>query len=169
MTRPALTLIEAIIVIVIIGLLAVLAVPRFSQAEPQPQTLNPRPALVTLRNAIEMYYYDHGVYPGQRSDGIHPPGSAEAFVAQLTAFSDAEGRVSPEKSNEACFGTYLRDGIPACPVPPRSGKSGVVMTTDPPAFQEWAADAGWVYNCQSGAIAVNSNAQDANDVRYDRY
>jgi prepilin-type N-terminal cleavage/methylation domain-containing protein len=169
MIRRGLSLIEAIIVIVIIGLLAILAVPRFSHADSEPSDMDPRPALVTLRSAIELYYYDHGAYPGQQSDGVSPPGSAEAFCRQLTAFTDAEGRTSAEKTQVFRFGPYLRDGIPACPVPPRQGMSGIVTTTDAPAFQESAADGGWVYNCQTGAVSLNSDALDAAGLSYDRY
>lgn len=118
MKPRGLSLIEVLIAIAIIGLLAVLAVPRFSRAAIEPQIVNPRPALVTLRSAIELYYYDHGAYPGQHSDGINPPGSTEAFCRQLIAFSDGQGHASGNKTEAFRFGPYLRDGIPPCPVLP---------------------------------------------------
>jgi prepilin-type N-terminal cleavage/methylation domain-containing protein len=168
MIRRGLSLVEAIIVIVIIGLLAVLAVPRFSRAGPEPDSFNPRPVLVTLRSAIELYYYDHGAYPGQQSDGLNPPGSAAALTAQLTGFTDAAGRVAAEKSETFHFGPYLRDGVPPCPVPPRRGICAVFVTTRDPAF-EAASEAGWIYNCQTGAVALNSNVLDPDGLPYARY
>jgi Tfp pilus assembly protein PilE len=169
MNHRGLSLVEAIIVIVIIGLLAILAVPRFSHADPEPADFNPRPPLVRLRSAIEMYYYDHGAYPGQRGDGLNPSGGAEAFCRQLTTFSDVDGRTSRQRTEVFRFGPYLRDGVPACPVPPRLGMSAVVTTADAPRFQESAADAGWVYNCQTGAVSLNSDALDPAGLPYDRY
>ena len=75
-----------------------------------------RTDLKIMRVAIERYYQDHGAYPGEVSDGEHDAGRATAVVAQLTMFSDAEGRVSRTYDTDHPFGPYLREGIPPCPV-----------------------------------------------------
>ena len=109
MIRRGLSLVEAIIVIVIIGLLAVLAVPRFSRAAPAPDSFNPRPVLVTLRSAIELYYYDHGAYPGQQSDGINAPGSAAALTARAHRVHGCRGpRGSPEERDVSLRTVFAR-------------------------------------------------------------
>jgi type II secretory pathway pseudopilin PulG len=164
-----LSLVELAVAVVIIGLVAMSAVPRFGQASTSNPDLDARESANVLRLAIEMYYHEHGAYPGRRGDGVHEPGTEQAVINQLTKYTDAGGRVSLSKSASYCYGPYLRRGIPPCPVQPHAGQVGVLLVGDRPAYHEVATAAGWVYNCQTGDIALNSNATDASGAPYDRY
>lgn len=167
--KRAFSLVELIVVVVIIGILAAIAIPRFSRGAAGASDSNIRSNLSVLRNAIELYYYEHGEYAGENGDGTNAAGSEAALVNQLMKYSDTDGKVSDTKDATYRYGPYLRTGIPACPVTPRLGKTGVAMVTTTPVYTASEADAGWVYNYQTGDICLNSNATDNDGVLYDTY
>jgi prepilin-type N-terminal cleavage/methylation domain-containing protein len=171
--RGAFTLVELVVAIVILGLLAAMAIPRLSRGAVDGDEAELRSSLSVLRTAIELYYHDHGVYPGREPAGsaAAEPGTAAAFVRQLTRYTDAAGRVSATPGGSFCYGPYLRQGVPPCPVAPRSPSGGVWLVSGSaiPAYSEAAGNAGWVYNCDTGYVAANSPGVDAQGVRYDRY
>jgi prepilin-type N-terminal cleavage/methylation domain-containing protein len=168
-SKCALTLLELLVVLLILGVLAALAVPRFSRAAVDSPAARVRESLSLLRNAIERYYLDHGAYPGQHDDGVSGPGTPAAFVNQLTRFTDERGDVSKAKDATHAFGPYLRKGIPPCPVPPRAGMTGVALSATPPRYIATAAEAGWIFNCQTGDVAANSDEVDGEGLPYDQY
>ena len=87
----------------------------------------------------------------------------------MTGFTDEHGQVSARKDEAHRYGPYLRTGIPPCPLPPHVGLNGVAVVTTSPRYLETPAGTGWVYNCQTGDIVVNSNGADVRGVSYDRY
>ena len=170
-TKRAFTLVEMIIVVVIIGILAAIAIPRLSRGAAGASDAGVRGNLSVLRNAVELYFYEHGEYPGKNGDGTNAAGSEGALVAQLTKFSDADGTINATYTSVYRYGPYLRKGIPPCPVPPRVGKTGMEMISGAtvPAYTSSAADAGWVFNYDTGDIVVNSDSSDDDGVVYDTY
>jgi general secretion pathway protein G len=170
-SRAAFSLVELIVVVVIIGILAAIAIPRFSRGAEGAGGSGVRGDLSVLRNAIELYYYEHGEYPGKNAAGAAAAGSSAAFTAQLTKYTDADGDPSDTRDATHIYGPYLRKGVPACPVAPRLGKTGVNMVTGTtvPAYVAAAANDGWVFNCDTGDLCCNSNATDPDGVAYDTY
>jgi len=173
MTPKALSLIELVVVVVIFGLLAAVAIPRFSAGATHDPGRELRARLALLRTAIALYYQDHGTYPGRLSAGAPDADSATgaAFVRQLTQYTDRHGHASPTPSPVFCYGPYLEHGIPACPVSGGEHRSDVHVITGSaaPGYCAQAPAAGWVYNCDTGYIAANSAETDMRGVRYDTY
>ncbi len=171
MNRRALTWVEILVALVLLGVIAALTVPRFSRAAAAPadDSARLRDRLRVLRVAIERYYRDHHAYPAQFADGQAPACSPAAFEAQLTRFTDESGRVADAPDAVHRFGPYLRDGLPPCPLP-AGARTGVHVTpgSQPPEPDPDSA-AGWVYNCQTGQICANSAARDATGVIYAHY
>jgi prepilin-type N-terminal cleavage/methylation domain-containing protein len=167
--KRGVSLLEVIVAALIIGVLAALTIPQLSRAAAAGPEPDARGGLNVLRCAIELYYDQHGEYPGQKGDGLNAAGTPEAFIRQLTQFTDGDGRVSQTKDADHPYGPYLRLGVPACVVPPRQGKTGIAIVRTAPAFAEFAPDVGWVYNCVTGDIALNSDVKDRDGVRYDEY
>lgn len=169
--RKAVSLIELILAVVILGIVAAVAIPRFSSgavvSDPGGRL---RADLKVLRVAIARYYEDHGAFPGRHGDGQHPGGTEATLLAQLTQYTDEAGRVSGTLDVMHRFGPYLRDGIPPCPVAARAGAAGVEVV-DSKSFHErstpHAAEglpaegrAGWVYDYETGRIAPLSDGSD---------
>lgn len=169
MNRRALSLVEIIVALVVLGLVAVIAVPRLSRAQSLDPGAELRADLRVLRCAIEAYYQDHGVYPGQTRDPLDPAGNAARLVAQLTSFTDAAGNPSPVRDAEHPFGPYLRDGVPGCPAPPVTGNVGVIVLTGLEPAPIVAVDAGWRYDARTGQITANSDWRDPRERRYADY
>ena len=173
MKTSAFSLIELIVVVVVLGVLAALAIPRFSKGAVNQSEADLRTNLAVLRTAIEMYYHDHDAYPAQRPAGTvgAEAGTAAAFIRQLTQCTDAEGHARATPSDTFCFGPYLRDGVPPCPV--SIGHPSVVVHLiageAEPSYDQTAAHAGWIYNYETGYLASNSPGEDTLGVRYDSY
>ena len=170
--RYAVTLLELIIAITVLGLLAALTIPRLSRAAAPPDTTTAlRANLRILRVAIDLYQRDHGVCPAQRSDGQAAAGTPDAFVSQLTRYTDARGHVSDTPDAEHCFGPYLRDGIPPCPVATGPNAYAIHVIPDAALLAGVAGSApeGWIYNLETGHIAANTAESDSRGRQYASY
>jgi len=164
--RGAITAIELVVVVLILGLLAVLAIPRSSKADDRTPHLALRADLTLLRTAIALYYEDHGAYPGGILGGAAAGDapSAERVVQQLTMCSDAAGSVAGQRSATHPFGPYLRKGVPAATVGRGRGSSTLALVGS-----SAGETAGWLYDPQTGHISVNADGVDALGVPYADY
>ena len=68
MNQKGFATLEVILMVVIIGILATVAVPRFTDMTMKANTAKIQADLSTLDNAIEIYYMDKGEYPDDISD-----------------------------------------------------------------------------------------------------
>jgi prepilin-type N-terminal cleavage/methylation domain-containing protein len=62
-SRKGLTLIELLIVVIILGALAAIAIPRITTSTTTAKQNACNTNVDTLNTAMEMYYIDHGSYP----------------------------------------------------------------------------------------------------------
>jgi prepilin-type N-terminal cleavage/methylation domain-containing protein len=160
--QSGLTLIESLIVVILFGIIAAVAVPRFPITDENPLSAALQTNLNTLQNAIKLYAIQHqGVFPGQfrHTDGIKtttPDEAKSAFIAQLLQYSDASGRTSPTRKPGFPFGPYLSQGIPSNPVPPQSNDIQVVFDHSHLTSVE---QTGWVVVVPSGQILPNTPPQ----------
>jgi general secretion pathway protein G len=171
--RKSFTLVELLIVIVIIGILAAVAMPQFGDASQDAKLAALDQNLATVRSAIELYHYQHGSYPGTAAKHQaalaeaqkNHASTADAFTKQLTLYSDAAGNTSGEKSSSYPYGPYLKRQLPANPLPAagvsEAAADNVNVTTDTTAL---AADAnpttGWKASSETGEFIANNAAYD---------
>ena len=86
-SRKGFTLIELLVVIVIIGILAAVAVPRFMGAQDRARVGAARADLDQFRQALGMYEIDHADYPAAMDLGdantvlVDPPGQSVHVAA----------------------------------------------------------------------------------------
>ncbi len=147
------------------------AEPRISRGANGPGDSALRGSLSSLRDAIDMYAAEHGgTFPGNNAGAC----DAALLKNQLTLKSKFDGTTGTGAGFD--FGPYLRKGFylqkefPPAPVGPQAGKaSGVEVTAaSPPVADETKTDKGWVYNCVTGEIVVNTDDSDGVGGQYDR-
>jgi len=154
--RAAFTLVELVIVMVIIGLIASVAIPRMSRGAGEAAKSTAMADIYLVRSAIMRYAAEHtNVYPGPDEDG---------FIDQLTKYTSVTGQSADSRSATNKYGPYLL-AIPACPVGPNAGEHGVLIDRDnsPPLPQPGVAK-GWVYNPDTGEFIPNIDDGERADV-----
>lgn len=164
------SVVELVIAIVILGLIAALAIPRFSRAGQSTPEDELRHRLSVLRTAIELYRSEHAGYPGTL-DGQTPADAASVFVAQLSGRTTADGRSCGMESS-GCRGPYIREGLPRSPLQPAvSGVSGRVFIWSGSAAPQADAtiEADWIFDCRTGYLIVNHAGSDSEGKRFDQY
>ena len=135
------TLVEILIVVVILGILAAIVIPQFTNASDSAKGSSLTSQLQTIRSQLELAQIQHGsTYPDISGSGWTPLTGKTAGVAAYTA-----------STASTAFGPYLQQA----PVNPFESSSTVGASA--------AAGVGWVYSSSNGAIkAVMATAKASN-------
>jgi general secretion pathway protein G len=134
--RKGFTLVEILIVVIILGILAAIVIPQFTQASTEARISNLKTNLQTVRAQLLLYKTQH-------LDRL--PGAT--FSDQMTLFSDISGGTATAGDSTHTFGPYLQ----SVPINPLSNINTVrVVTGASTAFSAPSADAGWWYNSTTG-------------------
>lgn len=129
-TQKGFTLVEILIVVVILGILAAIVIPQFSEASTEAKLNSSMSSLQSLRSQISLYKIQHN---------DNPP-AFNSFAAQLEQYSDAAGATNATKTDPYIYGPYVQS-VPRNPW----NNSSTVSATD-------ATGAGWVYDENTGNI-----------------
>lgn len=138
------TLVEILIVVVILGILAAIVIPQFTQASTEAKTNSLCSNLQTLRSQIELYKVQH-------NDKVP---TVATFITNMTQTTDIKGNPSGSKARDDednpvfIYGPYLE----RVPDNPFSGSNSIV---------DWGegTDAdGWEYNAITGEIRAATAA-----------
>ena len=140
-SRRGFSLIELVIVVVIIGIIGAIAIPRMGSAVEKSGDSALSANLAVLRSAIDLYSTEHG--------GTFP--SATTIVDQLTLYSDDAGATAATKDSTHIFGPYLRS-VPPLPVGAKKGATGIAAAD--------GATIGWIYTDSTGDIRANTTTEE---------
>ncbi len=161
------TLIEMIIVVIIMGILAAVIIPRISMSTDDAKLSTLKTDLSHMRSSIEIYYAQHNnTYPGlKKTNGTgdataNDTEAATAFVNQLTLYSEASGKTDTDKANLTApiFGPYIRGNLPANPFDPDEDNDVKCDIADG-ALGAKVADTGsaWKFFPVTGVLIANAD------------
>lgn len=138
--RKAFTLVEILIVVVILGILAAIVIPQFTNASQDAQRGNIVTQLQTIRNQIELYRV--------RNNGTSPTmaGAGSAAFAQL---------VTPPSGQQAYMRTAASNPRNSSTTVTASSNTGDALRTEAASADPAASGAaGWLYNATTGEFAA---------------
>lgn len=161
------TLIELLIILMIIGVLAALVIPGYSTASASARESSLADNLRHVRTQILVYTAQHGgIPPGYPEGNLSAAPTAEAFVAQMTTYTDGIGRVSASRTEVFDNGPYLRK-IPANPL---NLSDLVRVIPDGQTFPSGAfGPEGWVYKPATRTFVANTPGHDKSGRAYFDY
>jgi len=146
--KKGFTLVEILIVVIILGILAAIVIPQFTEASAEARVSNVMTNLQTIRSQLLLYKTQHlENYPADAAGEGH----AE-FEDEMTQYSDAQGGTSATPDANHPYGPYLQS-IPANPI---SGDNTVtVVQNGATQFTAPAQDGGWWFNAVTGEFRAN--------------
>jgi general secretion pathway protein G len=166
------TLVELLIVVIILAILAAIVVPQFASTTDDAKLASLDSTLSNMRAAIDLYYQQHGAYPGALTAvptaactggtsgaGVATGGTGAtavtAFQEQLSLYTDAKGGAcSISDSTNHKFGPYMKKGT----LPPDPLFNVATLTVVGTGNLSMTADGttgGWKYDSKSGKLILN--------------
>jgi general secretion pathway protein G len=155
------------VVVVILGIVAAIVLPQFSNASSSARGVTLKDDLRFLRNQSLTYKVLHvDVPPGY--DNGDPSGNASepSFVAQMTLYTDDKGNTSATQTVVYKNGPYLQH-IPSNPI---NGKASILILQNGEALPADASDTyGWIYRAETQTFLSDAAGVDENGAKYFSY
>ena len=138
--KSGFTLVEILIVVVILGILAAIVIPQFTEASTEAKESSLVSDLQTVRSQIELYKIQHNDdLPGQGT------GSTD-FETDMTTYTEVDGTpANPQAPGDGVYGPYMQK----TPTNPFNDDGTVTEAAIDPGT---AGDKGWFFNTATGAF-----------------
>ena len=171
-TGAGFTLVELLIVVIILAILAAIVVPQFSAATDDAKLSAMDSTLANMRSAIDLYYQQHGKYPGDLASqgtacaagpsGTTGTGAADseaAFLDQMALYTNAAGEACNKSDADFKYGPYLKKRAVAAN--PFTESATVSMVTDGElGMDSSSTTGGWKYDTQTGQFIADHSSYD---------
>lgn len=143
------TLVEILIVVIILGILAAIVIPQFTEASNDARQSAVASDLQTVRSQIELFKVQHcEMMPGNDGSGNY---TEALFKNHLTQKSDQDGTLNPS----GAYGPYLQK-FPINPFASTNQDGVEIVTSDPNTFD---GDPAWWYNSVNAKFGANTSGQ----------
>ncbi|HUS91849.1 MAG TPA: prepilin-type N-terminal cleavage/methylation domain-containing protein [Phycisphaerae bacterium] len=165
--RTGFTLVEILIVVIILGILAVIVLPEFSNASATARAAMLQDDLRLMRSQLIVFKAQHlGIAAGYPNGDPTQAPTESALTAHLTLASAADGRTAELGTPGFRFGPYLRE-IPENPI---NGKRTVRLLANGAAFPGTPQDVyGWIYQPSTLTLKADSSGADDNGIAFFDY
>ena len=162
----AFTLVEILIVVVILGILAAIVIPQFSNASQTARENTLKDDLRYLRVQIAVFRAQHeDVSPGYPAGNASAAPTEDDFVAQMTKPTNQHCGVANAASAEYKFGAYLQK----MPRNPMNEKSTVLVVGNGEALPAPDGSTGWIYQPETQKIIANTVGSGVDGKAYSEY
>jgi type II secretion system protein G len=168
------TLVELLIVVIILAILAAIVVPQFASSTDDAKSAAADSSLSNLRAAIDLYYQQHGEYPGNvtavpaancaapatkgAGTAADAANRATAFLEQLSLYTDGNGGAcSSTDGGNFGYGPYLKKGT--LPPEPFNNVLEVVNAGDLNMTATAGDPGGYKYDSVTGKLIINIAAE----------
>ncbi len=144
-TKSGFTLVEILIVVVILGILAAIVIPQFTEASTEAKLSSLCTDLQTMRSQIELYKIQHNDVPP----------TFAGFVGEMTTYTDINGNANAAKTVVFCYGPYVQK-IPVNQFNNRFDATGIHGLLDNTGTVGDSVGS-WEYNATTGAINADDD------------
>ncbi|MBN2182410.1 MAG: type II secretion system protein, partial [Sedimentisphaerales bacterium] len=145
--KSGFTLVEILIVVVILGILAAVVIPQFTEASTEAKTSSLCTDLQTVRSQIELYKVQHNDNLPGVAVGTHT--ATAGFIGSLTSGTDIYGVAGSD------YGPYMQK------FPTNQFNNLATVREEAGASTAGANTHGWVYNTGTGAFQADDSAAHA--------
>lgn len=164
------TLVELLIVVIILAILAAIVVPTFSSSTDDAKVSALQTNLANMRAAVDLFRQQHTAQPGATAaTGATCPGSGsagtgtintpQAFVDQLTRYTNNSGQSCTTTNTTFKFGPYLKkDTLPENPI--TGSNTLVISTAGELGMTGDATPGGWKFDTITGQLIANDQTYD---------
>lgn len=175
-TQRGFSLVELLIVVIILALLSAIVVPQFAASTDDAASAAADTSLSNVRAALDLYYQQHGEYPGSKTavptaacagtsgSGIATGGAgataATAFLEQLSLYTDNEGGACSVADANHKYGPYIKK--PNLEGEPFKNSSALEVVADGNLIMaaNGADPGGFKYDSKTGKFIINITAED---------
>jgi len=144
--KTGFTLVEILIVVVILGILAAIVIPQFTNASTQAKESQLVSDLQTMRSQVELYKIQH-------NDNLPGTQSGEDFATAMLSYTDVDGVVQLA-AGAGIYGPYLQK----MPSNPWIADAALAITVTSGTGSAGGDDSsGWYFNTDTGKIQANDS------------
>ena len=144
--KSGFTLVEILIVVVILGILAAIVIPQFTDASTEAKTSSLCSDLQTVRSQIELYKIQH-------NDALPIPESGGGSWNVMTMYTDIDGNTNATKTDVFKYGPYLQK------VPTNPFNDDDTIEVDGATVGDDGG--GWNYNSTTGDFRADDSTDSA--------